>query len=528
MTKRDHPGSNGLSDHVEFTSIEYQYDTEFAYNKGLKPSHHFNSTIRQIYPNPKVTQDQTHNPSQCDFEIVSQKAIRMGYFTRFIVKGHFERKKKDIAARAAQGTAGQQGYQAAVEARTFNWEKIPHGEVADEATRMMLAPGWWEYLVKGVDVFHNTAKIATSQENKYLVQHLNRFLDAYQDKDVLNLFALQNCHPNKLFVPFEKDSYNFNYSSWKTYAAHTLDEDEPVEFEWYPRDVWPFFQGPNFTADKGYPRAVPMPCLGNKLSVRVSFVDDWSTIFKKATGNDTEYRFRLTDFHLVVEEAELSLGFYKGLFSTKKTLFFPGVARKMEWATIPAEQAAFNMTFHETFMPEGVLVFCLDKRVPNGTYSFAKDASGKIFKSHNIANVDVAFDSERLFIKHPQPGEISLDEFETLRFRQHILSPIFGVKPDVKAFSLLTLHDGGQMSEFPHVYFPLTALGGSNETRIVPAHNDGSCLGKKAKLEVSLKFKANGAQADVIYVFVTFFTNKNLGLNCKDKVFFSPHGVPQY
>ena len=57
---------------------------------------------------------------------------------------------------------------------------------------------------------------------------------------------------------------------------------------------------------------------------------------------------------------------------------------------------------------------------------------------------------------------------------------------------------------------------------------NGSCLQKKAKLEVNIKFKADGAQKDVIYVFITFFMNKNLALNAKDKVFFSPHNIAQH
>jgi len=525
MTKRVQPGSNGLPDYAEYGSLEYDYATDFVYNKGSKPSYHQNSGTRDIFPNPKVTADQNHNPTQCDFEITSQMAIRMGHLTRFVVGGHFERKKADIAAQPAQLNPVRE----AVEARTFDWEKIPDNEVEAEAAKMILAPGWWEFLVKGVDVFHNTTtKITTSQENKFVVQHLNRFLDAYQDKSVVARFAPQECHPNRLIAPFTRGGYKPDYEMWKKYAAYTIGEHNPVDFEWYPRDVWPFFQGPNFTADHNYPRTVPMPCLGNKLTLRVSFMDDWNTIFRNSAGNDTKYRFKLTKFHLVVEEPQLSLGFYKGLFSTKKTLFFPGVARKMEWATIPAEQATFTQFFQDTFLPEGVLIFCLDKRVPNGTYSFAKDTEKNIFRRHNIETVDVAFDSERFFIKHPQPGEINLDEFDTLRYWQHIHNPIFGIKPDLKAIHRDYFKQGGMLTAYPHVYYPLTPQGFSSETRIVPAHNDGSCLQKKAKLEVNIKFKADGATKDVIYVFITFFTNKNLALNAKDKVFFSPHGIAQY
>lgn len=512
--KRAFSGSNGLLD---------AFSEDAAFNFGLAPSRPGKQSIhgnhvRAIESNPKVLESHTHNPSQLDFEITSQKAILCGPFTRFVVSGYFMRKKADVPANPAVDPP--------IAAVVHGWEKIPHNEVAAEAAKVILAPGWFDYLVKNVDVYHNNTRVTTSSENKYIAQHLNRFLDAYQNKDVVRLFAPQDCHPNRLVMPFLKSSYKYGYEGWTKYATHALSEDNAVEFDWYPRDTWPFQQSPNFIADKDPPQAILMPNLGGKLLVRVSFVDDWSTIFKK-TGTES-YKFKMTGFKLLVNEANLPLSLEKSLFTQKRTLFYPGVTKKMEIATVSAQQATYSMVFNEVFMPEGILVFCLDKNVPNGTYSFAADTHDTMFREHNVDAVEVSFDSERFAIKSPQPGELSLDSFDNLRYLQHLLNPIFGVMPDTKELHINHFKQGGAYSNYPHIYMPLTSLGGGNESRIVPVHNDGSCLNKRSKLEVFLKYKKNGAPADVVTVFIIFYTNKNLAFDCKNKVFFSPHNIAQY
>lgn len=510
MTKRLFSGSNGLLD--AFTE-DGAFEFGTAPGRPSKQQVHGNH-VRPVESNPKVLETQDHNPSQLDFEIVSQKAILCGPFTRFVVSGNFMRKKADVAA--VGNTPG----------RSYTWEKIPHNQVAAEAAKVILAPGWFDYLVKSVDVYHNNTRITTSSENKFIVQHLNRFLDAYQDKDVIKLFAPQECHPYRLVASFTKDSYKYGYEGWTKYAPHALSEDNNVEFDWYPRDTWPFQQGPNFIADKNQPRSILMPNLGGKLLVRVSFVDDWSTIFKK-TGTES-YKFKMTGFKLLVNEANLALPFEKSLFTQKRTLFYPGVARKMEHATVTAEQATYHMVFNEVYVPEGILVFCLDKNVPNGTYSFAADTHTTMFRDHNVDTVEVSFDSERFAIKSPQPGELGTDSFDYLRYLQHLLNPVFGVKPDTKHLHMNFFKQGGSFSNYPHIYMPLTSLGGGSESRIVPVHNDGSCLNKRSRLEISLKYKNNGAPSNVVTVFVIFYTNKNLAYDCKNKVFFSPHNIAQY
>ena len=511
MTKRAKPGSSGLAD---FTSEHDYFDYGNGTSKTPKPVI-LNSEVTIIEPGQKLVANQ--NPAQLDFDLISTKAILCGPLTRFQVKGHFERKKPP--APAVEGVDPPPPPE---------WTKIPVADADEEATKVLLAPGWWEYLVKSVDVFHNNTKVATSSESKYVVQHMNRFLDALQDKEVLHLSAPQACHPNRLTVPLTANSVHLPLDKYPAYLREVF-VNEPILFDWYPRGVWPFQQGVNFLADGDMPRAVPMPLLGGKLSVRVSFAEDWSTIFRKSEGNRNEYRFVLTHFRLLVEEARLSVNFEKALFSTKKTLHFPGVARKMEWVTIPAESTTFNMRFHETMLPEGVLVFCLDKKVPNGTYSFAADNNRNIFRDHHVKTIEISFNNERFSIKDPQPGDLGDDMFDNLRLIHHTKIPLFGVKPDKKALNLEVLKQGGRTaSSFPHIFYPLTLLGVGNEAKRVPIHNDGSCLGKRGNLDIFLKFVAEGAARDVIYVFVIYFTDKNLSFDCKNKLFFSPHGVPQY
>ena len=92
-------------------------------------------------------------PSQLDYEIASQKAILMGPNTKFQISGGFEKLE------AGNDKA---------------WEDVP----AAESTKVLLQPGWFDFLLKSVDVFHANTRISTSSENKFVSAHLQRFIDA--------------------------------------------------------------------------------------------------------------------------------------------------------------------------------------------------------------------------------------------------------------------------------------------------------------------------------------------------------------
>ena len=435
-------------------------------------------------------------PSQLDYEIASQKAILMGPNTKFQISGGFEKLE------AGNDKA---------------WEDVP----AAESTKVLLQPGWFDFLLKSVDVFHANTRISTSSENKFVSAHLQRFVDAYQDKEVLKLVAPQAAHPSRYLCSLEKDSLKVDSKEWQEYSK-LIFKDKNITFDWYPR-CWPFVQSVNHMYED-LPRALTMALIG-KLCVRLTFVDDKTVIFRKVANNTTKYRFCFDKCKLIIEEARLSLPFEKSLFSTKRVLCFPGVTRSMQVENVPEGSSTCRVRFNETYIPSGIVIFALHKSVASGQYSFAKTTNTNVFADHQINSVEVSFNQSRFAVKDPSLGNVGEDIFESLHLLNHLKNPIFGVKPDIGKLSVDLFKDGAVASSFPHFYYPLTLFSGGGASRKVPSLDDGSCLGKRSDLDISVRFKEAGSTKDCVYCFVIYFEGTNLCFDTRNRLFFNTLGI---
>ena len=100
----------------------------------------------------------------------------------------------------------------------------------------------------------------------------------------------------------------------------------------------------------------------------------------------------------------------------------------------------------------------------------------------------------------------------------------FGIMTDEKKFNLPLVANGFSTSDFPHVYYNLCV--GNGRDRMVPAlTDDANLVTKMGDLTLQLKFGANGAPADLIYIVYIFYTDVNVMLDQKNKRFISPHGL---
>jgi hypothetical protein len=83
--------------------------------------------------------------------------------SKFHVEGRFDKKANDAA----------------------NWANA----TADEAANVLLAPNWFEMLIKSIDVFHNNQRISTSNEACFIPAHLNSMMYAYMEPTAKKLLC---------------------------------------------------------------------------------------------------------------------------------------------------------------------------------------------------------------------------------------------------------------------------------------------------------------------------------------------------
>ena len=103
----------------------------------------------------------------------------------------------------------------------------------------------------------------------------------------------------------------------------------------------------------------------------------------------------------------------------------------------------------------------------------------------------------------------------------HRYIPPFGVRQDINKLTDKVVSEGAKNTPFPHVYLSLVT--GPDRQRLIPALDDGSCVHRKADLEVNFKFTDTNSPANVIYVIVASYSDVNVVYDPKNKHFSSPY-----
>lgn len=432
-------------------------------------------------------------PVQVDFELPNKKCLLFGQMSKFRIKGGFE-------------------MQAAANA---NWTPVPKAQLS----KVVLAPNWFEMLIKEVAIFHNHYKVASSSETRFIAPFLNAYLYQTMDPVLKKLMCPQASHP-AYCVPKGNEKWSVNADGWKEYAEAVFTEGL-ISFEYTPLFMFPFYQGSNFITDpESLPRLLPMPNLG-RIQIRFTFFDSQDHIFRKETGNDANYRFSVSDFDLILEEARLSPAFEKQFLSSKKLLPYSGVTRLQLVEPVPDGNSTYRCKFQDILMPESIFVFCLPKTVASGTYKFSTDDSTNVFMSHNINSLDLSFDGKRFSLREPHIGTFKDDEMDTKQLFDHLAIPPFGIRQDASKLSFASVAEGSKITAFPHVYIPL--ITGPDRQRIIPALDDGSCIMRKADLDVSIKFTNTNSAKNSVYVIYACYTDVATIYDPKNNYFFSPY-----
>ncbi len=442
-------------------------------------------------------------PQAVEFEITSDDFWSLGLGTKFNIIGQFQYRT------AAHGNdpAGA-------------WTPIP----ATEADKVIVAPNWFDFLLKEIDIFHNNAKINVSNEGRFVFPFLNCWKYNYMHPDQKKKLCPMKEHPGN-GVPSKVGNAGWSLtaeSEWQKYAPYIFCA-KSINFTYVPMDLPPLFQNTSYFEGEETQKVLPMPILG-PLLIRFNFIDHQENIFKKKTGNTNEYKFVFTKFELEAEKLRLSKPYFNSLINKKGLFNYQGLTKVMKAESIPNSSTTFISTIQKTPFPEGMFIFAIPKSTLSGLNKYASNTTQNVFDLHNISKITFTYGDEVFFLKEPHIGQINNQIIESKIFSDYMYSPPFGMKMDPTKITLNEIKNGAVNTPYPCAFINLCNFG--DKSRIVPILSDGSIMGKDLDLQIKFEFQEGGSTNDVAYIIYLYFTDVNLVLDTRTKgkpFFVSPY-----
>jgi hypothetical protein len=398
-----------------------------------------------------------------------------------------------------------------------DWINLAEADVA----KVVLAPNWLNMLVKEVSVFHNNYRIASTNENRFISPFVNAYLYHNMDPLAKKLLCPQPAHPGHC-VPSTTDAkWDKDSTTWTTYGKLVF-VGGAINFDYTPFFLFPFYQGGTYMVEDNVPRILPAPAMG-RIQIRFIFTDSQEHIFRKVGGvaDTNKYRFGFTEFNLMLEEARLSDAFQRQLFSIRRPIAFPGITRIQLVENVTAGSTSWKAKFQDIYLPEALFIFCLNKTVASGTYKFSADNGTSVFTAHNIDSLDLSFDGKRFSLREPQIGTFRRDELDVKTIYDHMANPPFGIRQDSTKLTTTYVSGGGENTTYPHIYLSLVV--GPDRQRLIPTMDDGSCIHRKADLDLDFKFTQTTSPANTIFVIFAIYSDVNIVYDPKSKHFSSPY-----
>ena len=426
-----------------------------------------------------------------EFEIPSNKVFKFDTKSFFEVTGKFKRLE-------TKTNAGGQS--------VSTWRNVD----LNDLKLFVLKPNWFEFLIKSVDVVHGNQIIATHNMPANLLPIFNTLLYRYMDKKVKDLIAPNPLHPAHT-IPSQAP-WTPEDADWKTYFTKMV-ASTPLEFEWIPLNVWPFSQNLNHCLNE--PQQ-PLPT-GHfeKLFIRITFIDDFKTIFK--TKNDTDknnFDFELTGMHLVLEEDKLA----PMVHIPKRNLAFPGHSFSCRYENIPAGESTYKTRFLKSAMPMQLGILAVDKKYLAGSYDYrevnlAEEGGFKYLKKTNLKYVNMLYNGHELSTKIPNFQHFKGGTISTLVLRDALKkNGLFTMQVDPDLITYVNCKNEFAGTPFPFNLVDYTLQDGT-QSRIYPTDASLATTNVFAKdevIEITLTFGTGGATDGVIYFLIFVFNGISL------------------
>lgn len=424
-----------------------------------------------------------------EFDIGGNEPLAFGVSTGFKVEGKFEMKK---------GAAGA-------------WQAFD----GDEAKTMSLQQNWFEHYIKDIHVFYVNHQLTPNDMPPNLDAYINTFLYAHMDKNIKKLLCMEPCHPGNA-VSVDRNDFKLHATeknTWVKYAEHL--EGDKITFMYTPLQ-FPFFQDPNYVygIDGGF-NPLPIQALG-RLQIRVFLKDDSSVIFNSSVAAN-QYRFSITKLTLLLKELKLSPTTARQMAAFKGTYYYRGMTKIGACYNFGAGHFSQRCSLQNIDFPEGVFIFCVDKKVLSGTAKYSELSPDGPFMDGNIQSVDVHFNGQHFFVKNPTFGTLENYQLRREKFAKMVDKGIFGMRMDPA--KLKFERQGANYDwAFDSVWIDFTESG--PHTRLQPVTSDQSyATNKPGELTLILNFKAPEGAKDLTYVVVAYYTDFNMQLDMRTKKF---------
>lgn len=431
-------------------------------------------------------------PRQIEFELKdSEEVWAMGPNTRFKVRGVFQVMTPKV------GEAPE----------------VPWANATDkELNKVILQPNWFDFLIQTIEVFHGSAKINNSSNQRYLAPFVNAWKYNYMHPMQKKLLCPQPESP-AYGVPSKVGEWSMDDAEkeWRKNYGPLVFSGKDITFDYIPLDLAPFFQGKNYLEQPQ--KILPMPLL-DKITVRFLMNENLAAIFKKKADNPNLYRFVFTDMKFLVEKLRLSLS-AKNTILNKKLFDYHGVTRIVKTEQITATDLIHKALIQKMLLPEGMFIFAVPKKVLQGTYAYGETTDNCVFPQHNIKSLEFKFGELNYFVNRPNLGMINDNAIESKLFFDYLYSAPFGLHMDPNKIIMSEILSGSKATPYPHVFVNFCNYG--DNSRIVPYLNDGSILKLENNMEITFNFDTGGATADVTYLIYYYYTDNNLTLDTSEK-----------
>jgi hypothetical protein len=457
-------------------------------------------------------------PELIEFALKPDRAWLFGPYSKFEIRGKFVREVYQ-AEQPAVGEVGQVGYVAAIPEQ---W--VPQDAGALDRARFMLAPNWWELLIKSFRVYHKNVDMKTTNELDSMKPIVNALLYVNMDEEAKTNLGVVQCHP-----VFGIDPLRGNYGSaavtdqFIAYSQAVFNGE--FQFTWTPMHTFPFWQGTQYPVDQYGTKIVPFHYCKNGIDIQMLMHRDQQIIYKKAEGVRDRLKFELIDIRLAVEEANLGPQIEK-YFTRGKVFKYQGVTRQATAENVQAGVMSHKIKFQDIYQPEGIIIFAAPKKVVAGTYSYndGENPLRSLLSDHHIQEVKVSFGGKDFFHKEPHSGQLMEPIINYKHMMDYLHSPPFGLKMNPKLFTLDRIRGGCAASSHPHVYINLRNT--KDGERLTPVHEDGSITAMRKDLEITLLFNPDGAEENVTYFVYTWYADTYMEMHLlpdRDAVFVNPY-----
>jgi hypothetical protein len=423
-----------------------------------------------------------------DFEVPTNKFLKFNSKTHFYVKGQ-------ILKKTTTGTGAT---------AVVSWEKVNPA-----ASKFLLSPNWFERCIKKIEVSSLNSNISAHDLPDNLLHEINALLLATMHPKLKDRLAPESGNPVRNYEMSKFWTINTNESNG--YNSSLLGTDGLFEFKYTPLNVWPFYQKPSF--DLNSPQEdLPTSIIG-KMFIRMSFIDDFSTLLITTTAGESsaDFKIEFTSIQLILEEERPM-----PLLKTPKSIYsFKGHSLNARFENVPGGEMTYKARFLKIPFPEQILLIGLPKTKLAGTYNFSEidlnNTDIQHFTPLNLKSVELLYNHQPLATSNP-----NFMEFDVNAVSPYVLlnalrkNGILGVPVDPTLLTYKNALENFQGTMFPFFLVDCTLQNGTGD-RIQPSYysSDNSAYSKDAIMDIFLKYNTNGAPSNIDTVFIFCYRSKN-------------------